>query len=287
MIGRFELRALTSEPGSVLPPREAAWLQGRQLWAPKPGQFGEQASPKLPAAEAGRRGQSSPIRVFIVDELPIVQEGLRAALSQDLDLLVVGQASSLEEAVEGIARSKPDIVLTDIVLGGHDPVEVIEQLGSAAAGAKLLILTLAPLEQVRTALAHGGHGCMSKRASAEHIAATVASLAKGEYVFPALGSRRWEGAGAEVGSAGALSRLTDRELMVLQFLAKGLTNQEIAQQLRVSQNTVRFHVHRILDKLGCHNRTEAVAVAMASRLLSRSEGPPRNGSSGGEVGDEW
>ena len=210
-----------------------------------------------------------PARVFIIDELPIVQEGVRVAMLHDENLLVIGAAGCLDEALAILPEANPDVVVTDVELGDEDVARVVGSLTQASPGARILVLTGAATDKISAALSAGVQGCVSKRASPLQIAAAVGSVSRGDYVLSTAAPAPLEDGRDRRRPPPPALLLSGREARVMQLLARGLSNRAIATELHVSQNTVRFHVHRILQKLGCRNRTHAVVTGMQTGLLSR------------------
>jgi DNA-binding NarL/FixJ family response regulator len=205
--------------------------------------------------------------VLIVDPLPVIQEGVQAALEQDPSLRVVGVAGNVEEALLTLRELEVDVILTEIELPGQNVVRVIERLRRAAPQALILVLTLAAEEEVRRAIAAGARGSISKRASAMQIAAAVSStVMEGTLVLSGAKLDSW--ARVRRGTSPA-QNLSDREVAVLKLLSRGMGNRQIATKLHVSVNTVRFHVHRILEKLGCRNRTQAAVIGIEMGLVDQ------------------
>lgn len=203
--------------------------------------------------------------VLIVDDHELAREGVRAILARAGELEVVGEARSGDEAVRFVQELSPDIVLMDIRLGqGMDGLAAAAAIRRAAPSSRVLILTLheAP-EYVRAALAAGAVGYVLKDADADDVIAAVRQVLAGRTAFPeslvsqalAQSPRRHEQ--DEMG----LARLTPRELEVLDQIADGRTNKEIARLLGVSPGTVKAHVERVIAKLGVTDRTQAAVIA--------------------------
>lgn len=208
-------------------------------------------------------------RILIVDDHALAREGLRTILARTGDLEVVAEASSGEEALERVRDFVPDIVLMDIRLGtGMDGLAAAAAIRAAGFPARVLFLTLhdAP-EYVRAALAAGGAGYVLKDADADELIAAVRQVLAGQAAFPlslvnqalASGDR-----GLQEDEA-RLARLTPREHEVLNQIAAGLTNKEIARELNVSPGTIKAHVERVISKLGVVDRTQAAVLATRAR----------------------
>jgi DNA-binding NarL/FixJ family response regulator len=201
-------------------------------------------------------------RVLIVDDHELAREGLRAILARDGELEVVGEARSGKEALDLARELSPDIVLMDIRLGsGMDGLAAAAAMQSEGIAARILILTLhdSP-EYVRAALAAGATGYVLKDADADDVIAAVRQVLAGRTALPlslvnqALAQRPRQ-------DEMRVSRLTPREREVLDKIADGLTNKEIARLLDVSPGTVKAHVERVIAKLGVADRTQAAVIA--------------------------
>jgi len=199
------------------------------------------------------------IRVAVVDDHPVVRAGLVAILVQSASCEVVAEASSSAEAVQRFPEAKPDVVLVDLKLPDSTGMTLVDRLCRLLPDAKLVVITA--YEEpglVREALRLGARGYLIKDSSAEALVAAVRSVWTGQQVVdPALAGRV-----AELDAAPG--SLTARQQEVLQLLAEGRTNREIARALEVSDDTVKFHLKNLFERLGVDNRTEA--VVMASRL---------------------
>lgn len=207
-----------------------------------------------------------PVRILIVDDHQLAREGLKAVLGNE-EFEIAGEASSGEEAVELAASLVPDIVLMDVRLGpGIDGLEATRRIAALGLPTRVIILSLHDMPAyVREALAAGAAGYVLKDASIAELRTSVSQVMAGQSVMP-LGLIK--AAMSEPQSAArnddAISLLTGREKEVLDLVAEGCTNKEIARALSVSPAIVKAHVERILAKLGVADRTQAaVLVARA------------------------
>ncbi len=206
------------------------------------------------------------IRVLVVDDHPIVRQGLVGVLSDESDLEVVGEAGSGREAIGLVARLRPDVVLLDLEMPELDGVDAIPQLKAAHPAVEILVFTAYDTdERVLGAIRGGARGYLLKGASADEIARGIRSVAAGGSVLePRVASKLV----AEVkaprhGGVG----LSGREREVLRLVADGLPTKQIAVSLSISERTVKFHVNSIFHKLGAENRAQAVALAAQRGLL--------------------
>jgi DNA-binding NarL/FixJ family response regulator len=206
------------------------------------------------------------IRVLVVDDHPIVRQGLVSVLSDEDDLEVVGEAGSGREAVLRVQRLQPDVVLLDLEMADLDGVEAIPQLLALRPGLGIVVFTAYDTdERVLGAVRAGARGYLLKGASAEEIARGIRTIhAGGSYLEPRVASKVI----AEVKSPRRNSlALSPREQEVLRLVADGLPTKQISASLVISERTVKFHVNSILRKLGADNRAQAVAVAAQRGLL--------------------
>jgi DNA-binding NarL/FixJ family response regulator len=198
-----------------------------------------------------------PIRVLIVDDHPVVRQGLRALLSVQDGFCVVGDADDGPAALSLAASLRPDIVLLDLKLPGLDGIKVLESLRSSDA--RVLVLTSATEpERARKAVRAGAAGVLYKDIDPDALVRAIRSVHDGNLLLAA------EAAGSVLqGGAGNRSdALTSREQEVLAAIAEGRSNREIARLLQVSEKTVKAHVSSVLAKLGVQDRTQAAVYAV-------------------------
>jgi DNA-binding NarL/FixJ family response regulator len=204
-----------------------------------------------------------PVRALIVDDHPVVREGLRAVLSAEADLAVVGECGSGEEAVRLAVSLRPDVVLMDLRLPGIDGVEATARVVEAGAGHVLVLTTYDSDGDIVRALAAGATGYLLKDAPRGELARAVRAAARGETVLAAPVAARL----ATHVRGGGSPTLTPRETQVLRGIARGLSNPDIGRELFIGEATVKSHVTRIFDKLGVNDRTAAVTAAIARGIL--------------------
>jgi DNA-binding NarL/FixJ family response regulator len=213
------------------------------------------------------------IRVLIADDQAVVRSGLELILEAQDDLDVVGQAANGAEAIDLVHSLQPDVVLMDIRMPVLDGIEATRQLAASAAHARVLVLTTYGLDEyVYDALKAGAAGFLVKTDSPERLVEAVRVVAAGEALLaPAITRRlikRFLAApppNAE--PPRALAELTAREREVLEHLARGQSNAEIAQTLFITEGTVKTHVARILAKLELRDRVQAVVYAYEHGLV--------------------
>ena len=210
------------------------------------------------------------IRILVADDHPIVRDGLVAVLSTQPDFEVVGEASTGLETVERVARVKPDVVLLDLEMPNMDGVETLLRLRESDPEARVIIFTAFDSdERIVRAVQAGAQGYLLKGVPREDVFNAVRVVhAGGALLQPIVASKLLRRVGQEQGSAADNpNALTEREHDVLDLMARGLTNKEIAAELVITERTVKFHVSSILDKLGAGNRTEAVTIAAQLGLV--------------------
>jgi DNA-binding NarL/FixJ family response regulator len=205
------------------------------------------------------------IRIVLVDDHPIVRQGLTSALEDEADFHVVGAVSSAEEAIALVPRLRPDVVLLDLELPGLGGVEAIPRLIEASPATKVLVFTAYDTdERVLGALRAGAKGYLLKGAAVADIVRAIRDVASGG---SALEARVAAKVVASVRTPRAADHLTDREREVLGLIAQGLPSKQIARALNISERTVKFHTSSLLHKLGADNRAQAVALATQRGLL--------------------
>jgi DNA-binding NarL/FixJ family response regulator len=204
---------------------------------------------------------------MVVDDHPIVRQGLVSVLEDEDDLEVVGAADSAVEALRMVQRLRPDVMLLDLEMPELDGVDAIPQLLAAVPGLGVLVFTAYDTdERVLGAVRAGARGYLLKGASAEEIARGIRTVhGGGSYLEPRVASKLMAEVTSPRRAAGGLS---EREREVLRLVAEGLPTKQIARNLSISERTVKFHVTSIFHKLGADNRAQAVALAAQRGLLT-------------------
>jgi len=230
-----------------------------------------------PEPGAAAVAENGCIRVLIVDDQALVRAGFRMILDADGDMEVVGEASNGEEAVAEALRLKPHVVLMDVRMPAVDGIEATRiLLGERGSDAKVVMLTTFDMDEyVYEALRAGASGFLLKDVPPEQLVAGIRAVASGEALLaPAVTRRvieefvRRPPEAAAAPPSPKLEELTPREVEVLKLIARGLSNAEIADELVVSQATVKTHVARVLTKLGLRDRVQAVVLAYESGLVA-------------------
>ena len=231
------------------------------------------------------------VRIVVADDHEVVRNGFAALLETQADFTVVGTAADGEEAVRVCREQLPDVVLMDVRMPRLDGIEATRQLANAGqTGMRILILTTFDLDEyVYDALRAGATGFILKDVTAERLFDAVRVVAAGEALLAPTVTRRLidEFASLRAGRdtnpndrrpPPVLATLTPRETQVLKLVAEGLSNPEIAARLVVTDETVKTHVSRVLNKLGLRDRTQAVVTAYETGLVI----PRANSPSGGD-----
>jgi len=208
------------------------------------------------------------IRVAVADDHPVVRDGLVAMLETQPDLMVVGTAGSGDEALMMTARADPDVLLLDLEMPRLDGVGVLRALAASGARVRVIVFTVFDTdERIIAAVEAGAAGYLLKGAPRADVFAAVRVVAAGGSLLAPLAAsavlRRVRGQPPPATGPS----LTPREQGVLEHLARGLGNKQIAAQLGISERTVKFHVSAVFTKLGAANRTDAVARAAQAGLI--------------------
>jgi two-component system, NarL family, response regulator LiaR len=211
------------------------------------------------------------IRVLIVDDHPIVRQGLRAALRVLPDMALSGEASDGREAVALVAAAPPDVVLMDLVMPGMDGVAAIAAIKRAAPALPIVALTtFSEAALVLDALRAGADGFLLKDVEVDDLAAALRAVHAGRpYLHPEATKHLLAERSNSSPRDPTLARLTGRERSVLALVARGETNREIGRALGIAENTVAVHVSRILAKLSLASRTQAALWAAQAGLDTR------------------
>ncbi len=206
------------------------------------------------------------MKVIICDDQAVVRDGLELLLGLEKDIQVVGCAQDGAEAVELAARYQPDLALMDLKMPGMNGIEATRQIRAKFPHVKVLVLTTYDDDEwVFDAIRAGAAGYLLKDTPRQKLVEAVRGTVSGRsFVDPAVAGKLLDQVASRQAQPSSLltDNLTERELDVLRLLAKGMTNTDIAAQLRLSEGTVRNHVSAILDKLGVSDRTQAAVIAI-------------------------
>jgi DNA-binding NarL/FixJ family response regulator len=200
--------------------------------------------------------QSVTIRLLIVDDHSIVRQGLAAMIENEPDMTVVGQAGNGQEAINQYRRLQPDITLMDLRMPQMNGVDATKAVCTEFTQARIIVLTTYDGdEDIYRALRAGAKGYLLKDAEPEALLNAIHGVHGGQQCVPPE-------VGAKLVQRMNNPELSDRELDVLHLMVQGLSNQDIGVSLNITESTVKFHVNRILSKLGVSDRTQAVVTAL-------------------------
>lgn len=199
---------------------------------------------------------SNPLRILLADDHPVLREGLALILDNQTDMTVVGQASDGREAVELFCQLQPDVTLMDLRMPQMTGVEALTAIRAQFSTAIIILFTTYDGdEEIYQGLRAGAKSYLLKDASTQEILNAIRQVWIGKNHIP-------QAVGAKLAERAQIPDLSESERQVLQRLATGRSNQEIALALSIAESTVKFHVNNILSKLGVGNRTQAAIVAL-------------------------
>ncbi|MGI5819448.1 MAG: response regulator [Armatimonadota bacterium] len=207
--------------------------------------------------------KTSPIRILIADDHPVVREGLVALINHRSDMTVVAEASNGREAVAAFLDHHPDVTLMDLRMPEMDGADAIAAIRERAPSARVIVLTTYDDADIQRSLRAGAKAYILKDAGRDELLACIRTVYEGGTLIPA------DIAGKLAASIGSPS-LTDREIEVLHLVRDGKSNKEIAAALFVTEGTVKSHMHTVIGKLDAQDRTQAVTVALRRGILRLS-----------------
>jgi DNA-binding NarL/FixJ family response regulator len=217
--------------------------------------------------EAGKAME--PIKVMIVDDHPVVRDGISAMLAREADVKVVGDARNGLEAIERARQLQPDVILMDLRMPEMDGATAMKRIRAENASVKFLVLTTYDSdEHIFQAIEAGAKGYLLKDSSRDDLFHAVRAVHRGEsLIHPAVAARVLDRFAqmARQGTGG--ETISDREIEVLTLMAKGAANKEIADALAISESTVKTHVGSLFRKLEANDRTEAVTKALQRGII--------------------
>ena len=211
------------------------------------------------------------VRVVIADDHALLREGIRALLSRESDLEVVGEASDGREAIARCRALKPDVVLMDIAMPGLGGLEAALEIRKECPDTKILVLTqYEDREYVARFLKVGAAGYVLKKTAGAELASAIRSVHRGGLVLDPQVAREALRENEPLAEAGGnrYESLTDREKQVLKLVAEGKSNKEVAELLGISVKTAMSHREHVMEKLGLHNRTDLIRFALKAGVIT-------------------
>ena len=204
---------------------------------------------------------SQPIRVFCIDDHPLMREGIAAIIKNEPDMQLVAEASNGREAIQGFREHRPDVTLMDLRLPDISGIDAMVAIRTEFADARIIMLTTFEGDvEIRRALQAGAAGYMLKTMPRRQLVETIRKVHAGKkHIPPEIAAHLAEHMGEE--------SLSKREVDVLQKIAGGNRNGDIAALLFISEETVKGHVKHIMEKLGASDRTEAVAIGIRRGII--------------------
>jgi len=223
--------------------------------------------------------ESDPIRVFIAEDHAIVRKGICALLTLEPGIKVVGEASNGQEAVRGIESVQPDVILMDLVMPEMDGIEATQQIMARQPQARILVLTsFATDDKVFPAIKAGALGYLLKDSEPREVVDAIRQVYGGEpSLHPRIAQKLMQELSRPSEQPPTPDPLTEREVEVLRLVAQGQSNRQIADDLVITEGTVRVHVSSILSKLHLASRTQATLYALREGLASLDDAGRRSG----------
>jgi NarL family two-component system response regulator LiaR len=215
------------------------------------------------------------IRVLIADDHAIVRKGLRALLATERDIEVIGEAEDGTQAVSQARALQPDVILMDLVMPKMDGIEATRQITELQSGAHILVLTsFAADDKVFPAIKAGALGYLLKDSGPDELVEAIHQVQRGEpSLEPSIARKVLHELSQPPKQPPTVDPLTERELAVLRLIAQGKSNRDIAEQLVITEMTVRTHVSNVLSKLHLASRTQAALYALREGLASLDDVP--------------
>jgi DNA-binding NarL/FixJ family response regulator len=212
----------------------------------------------------------SSIRVLIVDDHPVVREGLSAMLERQEGMSVVGEAADGVSAVQKAVETTPDVILMDLRMPVMDGVEAMRRIGARVPSARVIVLTTYDTDEyIVRGIEAGAKAYLLKDSPRDELFDAIRAVHRGESLIqPSVAGKVLGRFGTLPGKSQTVEFLSDRELEVLRLMAKGAANKSIAAELCISESTVKTHVQSIFQKLGVNDRTEAVTHALQQGIIA-------------------
>ncbi|MBI4293730.1 MAG: response regulator transcription factor [Betaproteobacteria bacterium] len=218
-------------------------------------------------------------RILIAEDHTLLRAGLRALLSQEPDMEIVGEADNGRDAIDSVSSLAPDLVLMDLTMPGTNGIEAISAIKRGNPATRILVLTLHRAEEyIHESLRAGADGYILKDATHEELRVAIRSVLNGKtYLSPDISNKvisGYLGTGKSNGGSSAWESVTQRERQVLKLIAEGRSNKSVAEYLSLSVKTVEKHRSNLMKKLDLHNASMLTAFAIAKGLLASASSPP-------------
>jgi NarL family two-component system response regulator LiaR len=215
------------------------------------------------------------IRVMVVDDHPVVRRGIESLLGEEEDIQVVGEAVNGRDALEKVESLKPDVILMDLVMPEMNGIEAIEKITASHPDARILVMTsFAADDKVFPSIKAGALGYLLKDSDPDDLIRMIRQVYRGELsIHPTIARKVIQELNRPAKEPLTPSPITEREVEILQLMAQGMENKEIAAKLVVRDATVRTHVSNILRKLQLANRVQATLYALRTGLTSLEDEP--------------
>ena len=214
-----------------------------------------------------------PIRVVLADDHPIFRDGLRKLLTSDDNITIVGEASNGNEAIQLVAKLKPDVLLLDLRMPDKDGLTVLEEINFDTLPTRVIVLTATEDDRdVIRAMRLGARGVVLKQSATDLLVKSINKVQSGEIWLDQRMTAEVMKAFAQSSEAGVRREkplLSDREKEIVQLVAQGFRNKEIGEKLFISEQTVKNHLHNIFDKLGVSDRLELALYAIHHRITDQ------------------
>jgi NarL family two-component system response regulator LiaR len=216
---------------------------------------------------------SEQIRVLVVDDHPVVRKGMRSLLAEDAGIEVIGEAVNGRDALDKVEALQPDVILMDLVMPEMNGIEAIQQITARHPEARILVMTsFAADDKVFPSIKAGALGYLLKDSDPEDLVRMIHQVYRGEMsIHPTIARKVIQELNRPPEAPLTPSPLTEREVEILQLLAQGVENHEIARRLVLREATVRTHVSNILGKLHVANRVQATLYALRKGLTTLEE----------------
>jgi DNA-binding NarL/FixJ family response regulator len=219
-----------------------------------------------------RQTPASRLRLVLVDDHPVVREGLRTLFSEETDIELVGEARNIDEAVRLVSSRKPDVVLLDLMMPGGDSIEGIRRIRALRPAPQVVVLTsFGDESRVRAAIEAGAIGYLLKDVLRDDLVRAIRAAAQGQPTLDPLAQKHLLNRVRKSQERSPIEELTPRELSILERIGRGWNNRAIAEGLGLTHGTVKGHVSRILEKLGVEDRTQAALLAVREGVVPGTE----------------